>query len=209
MALVLYDYELSADAYKVRLFLALLGISYTKRLVDAHPGNETQSAEFLALNPRGTLPVLVDDGLTLAGAEAILCHLAATRGAGRNWLPHDPAAFAACMSWLFYAAQELRAAETARLEAMLGVPSPIADARAKARAALRVLDDHLVLQALHGLPFLVGTHPTIADVALFAPAALAIDFGCALEEFPKLRAWTRRIRALPGFIAMPGIPEFL
>jgi glutathione S-transferase len=208
VSLTLYDYELSAAAYKVRLFLALLGVPYAKRAVDVFPGLETRSAAFLALNPRGTVPVLVDDALTIIGAEAILCHFAAKHDPAGVWLPRDES-FATVMSWLFFATSELAVAEAARLEELLRIPSPIENARVAARQAFRVLDDHLVRQSFRDVSFLTGPHPTIADIAAFPAVALGSDFGCFLDEFPKLRTWTRRIRALPGFISMPGIPEYL
>ena len=208
MTLTLYDYELSAAAYKARLFLALHDVAYRKRAVDVFPGLETESVEFLALNPRGTVPVLVDEGLVVIGAEPILCHLAATVDPAGRWLPRGDT-FAAVMGWLFFATEDLAAADAIRLEDLLRIPAPIANARGAARHALRILEDHMVLQSFHDAEFLTGRHPTIADIAVFPAVALAGDFGCDYEEFPKLRAWTRRIRALPGFITMPGISEHL
>ena len=107
---------MSAAAYKARLCLALLGVPCVKRAVDVYPGLDNNSAAFLALNPRGTVPVLVDGDLTVIGAEAILCHLAATHDRGGTWLPRDQS-FAVVMSWLFFATDELKAADAARLEA--------------------------------------------------------------------------------------------
>ena len=209
MTLVLHDYELSADAYKARLMLALLGVDHRRVPVDVHPGREQDGDAFRRLNPHGTVPVLVDGDVTVRSAEAILCHLAARHDPARTWLPEDPAAFAATMDWLIFAARDLDAADEARLEEMLGTPPRLADPKAAARRAFRILEDHLVRQCLSGADFLVRDRPTIADVAAFPAAALAVDFGDAREGFPRLRVWTRRIRALPGFIAMPGVPEFL
>jgi glutathione S-transferase len=206
---VLYDYELSADAYKVRLLMSLLGVPYEKCAVDVFPGREHLSPDFLELTPRGTVPVLVDGDLVLGDAEAILCHLAATYDARRAWLPAAGAAYAETMAWLFFAARELSVAEEARLESMLQLRAGRADAAGKARAAFRILEQRLAEQSFRGHDFLVGQRPTIADVACFPAVALSIDFGMTLEDFPKLRLWTRRIRRLPGFVAMPGIPEYL
>ncbi len=50
--------------------------------------------------------------------------------------------------------------------------------------------------------------PTIADIALFPAIALSRDFGIDHDEFPALRRWMRRVRAVPGFITMPGIPSY-
>jgi glutathione S-transferase len=45
-------------------------------------------------------------------------------------------------------------------------------------------------------------------VALFPLFALSRDFGIDHDEFPGLRRWIRRFRALDGFITMPGIPDY-
>lgn len=209
MPLVLHDYELSADAYKARLLLALLGLDYEKVPVDVFPGRETDGAAFRRLNPRGTVPVLVDGDVVVRSPEAILVHLASTRDPAGAWLPRDPAGFAAVMDWLTFAAHDLKAADEARLEEMVRIPPTVADPAGGTRRAYRILDDHLARQSFDGVGFLAGSTPTIADIACFPAVILSIEFGCALEEYPKLRTWTRRIRALPGFVAMPGVPEFL
>ncbi|WP_181703169.1 glutathione S-transferase family protein [Chthonobacter albigriseus] len=209
MALVLHDYELSADAYKARLLVSILGLDCVKVPVDVFPGRETDGAAFRAVNPRGTVPVLVDGDIVIRSPEAILAHLAARHDPSGRWLPRDAAGYAATLDWLAFAAHDLKAADEARLEEMLGLPPTVADPLGGTRRAYRILDDHLVRQSFDGLPFLVGDTPTVADIACFPAVVLSIEFGCALEEYPKLRSWTRRIRALPGFVAMPGVPEFL
>lgn len=201
---VLFDYELSANAYAVRLMAGLIGIAHDRRPVDVYPGRETEGADFRALNPRGTVPVWVEDGEVLTSVAAILWHMA--RGAPA-WQGGDRAA--ETIGWLAFAERDLAAADAARLEAMLGLASPIVDPVAAARRAFRILDDRLARQGIDGAGFLVGAAPTVADVAAFPTVALAIDFGEALEAYPKLRAWTRRMRALPGFVTTPGVPDHL
>ena len=207
MALALYDYELSADAYKVRLALALLGAAYERRAVDVYPGREHETAEFRAMAPFAAVPVLCDGALVVETAEAILCHLARAHDPEGVWWP--PTRRSAVLKWVLFAAGPLVAAEAARLQAILRQASPYADAAASARAALEQVEDHLVRADLAGEAFLAGPAPTIADLAVFPAAALSADWGLGHEDFPKLRCWTRRVRALPGFITMPGIAEFL
>ncbi|WP_181705791.1 glutathione S-transferase family protein [Chthonobacter rhizosphaerae] len=206
---VLHDWELSAGCYAVRLMASLLGVAYHKALVDVHPGGETEGAAFRALNPRGTVPVWVEGPLVIGDTVAILGHLAATRDPSGAWLPREGAAFARTLDWLAFAARRLPAADTARLHAMAGLATGMTDAAGAAREAFRALDDHLARQAVDGHGFLAGPTPTVADIACFPSVALGVDFGEALERSPKLRAWTRRIRALPGFVTTPGVPEFL
>ncbi len=205
MGLVLHDYALSGNAYKVRLFLALTGTAHETVPVDVFPGRETEGTAFLARAPMGEVPVLEDDGTVVETAEAILLHLSETRAP--DWLPAAQPARAQTRAWLVFAARDLASADAARTNAIFGAPA--GDAEAKATRAFSTLEDHLVRQSFADAPFLTGPAPTIADIAAFPPVALAVEYGEDLSRFPKLRAWTRRIRALPGFIGMPGVPEFV
>ena len=47
--------------------------------------------------------------------------------------------------------------------------------------------------------------PTIADIACMPYMALSHEGGLSLEPYPAIRAWIRRIKALPGFITMPAL----
>jgi len=53
----------------------------------------------------------------------------------------------------------------------------------------------------------LGERPSIADLALFPPAALSRDWGLSHDGLPKQRRWMRHVRDLPGFVRMPGIPD--
>ncbi len=58
--ITLYDYELSGNCYKIRLLLSMLEIEYSKHTVEFYPAADHKSEWFKAINPLGTLPVLVD-----------------------------------------------------------------------------------------------------------------------------------------------------
>ena len=67
----LYDYLESGNGYKVRLLLAQLGRPYELVEIDILKG-ESRTAEFLARNPVGKIPVLeLDDGTCLAESNAV------------------------------------------------------------------------------------------------------------------------------------------
>ena len=87
-------------------------------------------------------------------------------------------------------------------------PGDLAALQAKGRAALRILDDHLADRALAGIDWIVGDAPTIADIAMFPYVALSHDAGIGHEDYPAINLWQRRVRKLPGFIGMPGIPDY-
>ena len=76
---------------------------------------EHKSPEYLAKNPFGQVPFLVDGGVQLADAQAILVYLARQYG-GEKWLPLDALSLAQIIRWLSTAAGEVRQGpENARL----------------------------------------------------------------------------------------------
>ena len=200
----LYDYILSPSCYKARLMAALCGVSLDLRPVDFHPGAEHRGPELLALNPAGTIPILTDGDLVLTDSAAILTYIAATAAPG--WLGDDDAAMRARVAnWLAFSQRLTASAGGARLHDMLGFPGDIDHLRAAATATLRELEAAIGARRRRGAIFLAGDRPTIADIACFPYVALAPDGGIGLDGYPSIRLWMRAIRALPGFVEMPGI----
>ena len=96
-----YEHPESGNSHKVRLLLSFLGLEYES--VDLMT-DEQHQAPFLAVNPRGEVPVLVDDDVTLRDSMAILVYLATRYDERRQWLPKDSAGTASVMEWLAFAA---------------------------------------------------------------------------------------------------------
>ena len=203
----LYDYVLSGSCYKVRLLLSMLGVAHEVEAINFFPGRQHKRPEFLALNPLGQLPVFEDDGLVLRDAQAILAHLANRYDTTGQWLPRDER-FGPIMIWLSFAGGELMAVSAARMIGMLSYPGDLPALQAKGRAALRLLDDHLADRAQAGKLWIVGDQPTIADIAMFPYVALSHDAGIGHEDYPAINLWQRQVRKLPGFIGMPGVPDY-
>jgi glutathione S-transferase len=206
--ITLYEFELSAGCYKVRLLLSLLGIEYRKIAINFFPAFEHRSPAFRKINPLGQLPAITDGDLVLRDAQAILAYLAKSYDRSGRWLPEEPAAFGQTMQWLFFAASELSPATAARLHTILNWPVDGPAAIQAARKAFRIVDDHMTRREFDGAEWVVGDHPTLADLILFPSIALSNDFGVEHDQFPALRRWMRRLRGLDNFIAMPGIPEY-
>ncbi|MGV8920421.1 MAG: glutathione S-transferase family protein [Pseudomonas sp.] len=191
----LYSYPLSGHSHRVRLFLSLLGIEYSLINVDlsvkAH-----KDPEFLKVNPFGQLPALDDDGEVISDSLAILVYLAKKYG-NTDWLPEAPAAAARVQRWLSVAAGEIRQGPaSARLITVFGAKLDATDVIGRAHAILK-----LVEQALAGQGWLVvGTHPTLADVALYSYIASAPEGNVDLSAYPQVLAWLARVEALPGFV---------
>ena len=97
MTMKLYSYEESGNSYKVRLLMSLLDIDCETIDIDLMQDIQHQP-EFLAINPRGEVPVLVDGDLTLRDSAAILVYLA-NKFSGEQWWSQTAAEQAAIMEW--------------------------------------------------------------------------------------------------------------
>lgn len=203
--MILHDFPLDEEGWKVRLGLSLMGIAHRRRGVDVVPGRELETPAYRTLAPLGRLPVWEEDGLVLRDPQAILLRLAEAHDPARRFLPADPAGRAAMQDWLFFAARDLWPAREARQAALAGEVPPVLFAAA--RRALAVMEDHMTERALHGAAWFVGDAPSLADIALHPAFALSRDWGLEHEAFPKLRRWARQLRDLPGYAPMPGIPD--
>ena len=199
--ITLYEFKLSGNCHKVRLMLSLLKLPYTSIVVDGR-NQEHKSPEFLRMNPFGQVPVLTDDAIVLRDSQAILYYLALTYGRGA-WLPEAPGEAAQVISWLSTAANEVKhGPNTLRLHSRFGLPIDLAATRTITENLCRILETHLSAQ-----PWLVGALPSIADIAMYAYLALSPEGGWDLRPYPQLRAWLGRIRALPGYVGIPGMYE--
>lgn len=200
--LQLYGFPLSGHSHRVELMLSLLGLPFEKRTVDLRVG-EHKAPPFIAKNALGQVPVLEDGALTLPDSNAILVYLAQRYDREQRWLPRDPAQAAAVQRWLSLAAGDLHAGPGAlRLAAVFGAKVDAERAHALAARLFTLMND-----VLAGRAFLLGTEPTIADVALYTYTAHAPEGGVALEPYPHVLAWLARVEALPGFVAMQRTPK--
>ena len=193
----IHHFPLSGHAHRAVLFASLLGLKPELIEVDLAAGEHKQP-EFLALNPFGQVPVLEDDGVVIADANAILVYLSKKTGR-TDWLPEDPAGAAAVQRWLSVAAGELAYGPcAARLITVFGYDLNAEEVIARAHVLLARLERHL-----SGSQWLAADHPTIADVALYSYLARAPEGNVDLSSYAQVRAFLARIEALPGFVAIP------
>jgi glutathione S-transferase len=198
-ALKLHDLELSGNCYKVRLFCSLLGLKLDLAPVDFMGGAHKKSP-LIEQNPFGEIPTFEDGGIVLRDSQAILVYLARKYG-GEAWLPTDAAGMAEVVSWLMVAENEIaRGPNDARLHDKFGFELDADLAREKAKRILGLIEAHLDKHK-----FLALDRPTIGDIACMPYVGLAHEGGLSLEPYPAIRAWIGRIKALPGFIAMPAL----
>jgi glutathione S-transferase len=193
----LYDFPLSGHAHRVRLMLSLLGLEHELIHVNLASG-EQKSADFLSLNPFGTVPVLVDGDVVLRESTAILTYLA--RAYGPDWYPIAPADQAEVQTWLATANKEIATGPgAARLVTVFGAALDHPTLIAKSHELLKIIDTHLAARN-----WLALGKPTIADIAAYSYIAHAPEGHVSLAAYANIQRWLGHIEKLPGFVAMPA-----
>lgn len=194
----LYMNALSPNVRRVRLTAAVLGLPLEEQRLDFMKG-EHKSPEYLALNPNGAVPTLVDGDLVLSESRAIMSYLASKKEEV-GLLPRDEAARADVNRWQFWDAAHFSPALGAlTFEKIIkpltgmGEPDPrkIEDAMASFRRFGAVLD-----QRLAGRRYLVGDALTVADLTIACSLMYAQRTEAPLGELSHVAAWFSRIREL-------------
>ncbi|MCC0806041.1 glutathione S-transferase [Methylobacterium sp. W2] len=193
----LFHMALSGHAHRARLFLSLVGADCEIVELDLAAGAH-RTPDFLALNPFGQVPVLVDGDVIVPDSNAILVYVAKKLGR-TDWLPEDALAAARVQRWLSVAAGPIAfGPAAARLITLFGANFDAAEVIARAHQILGRIEAEL-----GGRSWIAADHPTIADVALYSYIAAAPEGNVDLAPYAEIRAWLGRIEALPGFVALP------
>ena len=197
--LKVYGDRLSGNCYKVKLLLTQLGYPFEWVDVDV-PGGQTRTADFLAMNPNGRVPLLeIEPGVWLPESNAILCYLAD----GSPYLPGDRLERARALQWLFFEQYSHEPyIATSRywifyLKKAAEYAEQLAAKRPGGYAALAVMDGELSKR-----DWLAGSRYTVADIALYAYTHVAHEGGFDLAGYPAVRAWLKRVEAQPGYVPM-------
>lgn len=208
MAMKLYCFGESGNAYKCALALTLTETDWEPVFVDFFKG-EARSPAFLAINPMGEVPVLVEGDLTLTQSGVILDHISALTGrlGGKSEAERREV-----MRWLFWDNHKLSGqAGTTRFLGNFLAPEKrpegvIPFLQGRMKAAYKVLDAHLA-----GRDWIVGDGPTIADLSCCSYLYYPEPFGFDRKDWPQIDRWLDGISALPGwkhpYDMMPGNPS--
>ncbi|MGF6770140.1 glutathione S-transferase [Paraburkholderia sp. GAS199] len=189
---------LSGHGHRVKLFLSLLDLPFEVIELNMKAG-DNRRPEYLQLNPFGQVPTIEDGETVLFDSNAILVYLAKRYG-DESWLPQDALGAATVQRWLSLAAGQIAYGPcSARLVTVFGAPLNLETAQKIAVKLFDVMDRELADK-----PFAAGDHVTIADVAAHTYIAHAPEGGVSLEPYPNIRAWLRRVEALPRFTPMPS-----
>ncbi len=165
-----------------------LGLDYEKVEIDSIKG-ETQSLDYLKLNPAGKVPTMVDGDLVLFESVAINLYLA--QKYKENLWPKDPATQALALQWSIWVVAEVEPyVETLCVERVFK-PEPVRNP-AKAEAAeeelkkrIDVLDGHL--KKMGGT--LTKDDFNIADLNVAAVLRGMNLFQMDLSPWPNVKSW--------------------
>jgi len=200
----LYDNDISSAASRVRIALALKGVTAERIPVAIlGAGAEQRSARYLAVNPQGLVPALLtDDGELLTQSLAIVEYLE-ERYPTPPLLPREPAQRAQVRAIALAVAAEIHPLVTPRVAGLLrtghGLDANDIDAwkRRWIEEGMEALEALLARRPAGR--FCSGDTPTLADVFLFPQAVNAGRAGLDLARWPHIAAIAGALRAIPAF----------
>jgi GST-like protein len=185
----------SPNPTKVALLLEELGLPYEPIPIDTRKGDQF-APDFLALNPNGKVPVLVDDPDVIFDSNAILLYLAEKTG---QFLPPSGGDRAQLLSWLMFVATGIGpfSGQAVHFRHFAPEQVPYAEARYsfEARRHYDILNAHLAQRR-----YLVSAEYTIADMSAWGWARM-IPFvlgETAWAALPHLKRHHDEIAARPA-----------
>jgi glutathione S-transferase len=195
----LYGFTPSPNTWKVRAVAAHLGVALDYEYVDLLMG-ASHTPAYLAINPTGRTPALVDGDFKLWESEAIMQYIASRKP--NALFPDDARTRADIMRWQSWqlahwgkeGCDPLIFNRLVKKLANLGPPN-----EAEVAKGLECFNrEAAVLEALLGRqPYLVGKDVTLADFSIAAPLFHAQAADLPLAAYPKVREWFGRVSALP------------
>lgn len=194
----LHTYE-TGNGQRPRIMLEEVGLPYRIHHVDLRAGGQ-KTPEYLALNPTGRIPTMVDpdgpDGrrVVIRQSLGMLLYLAEKTG---RLIPADPVGRAAVMDALLLAATDIQQSVNCGVHLSLLAPVKMPEAGQalleRAGQSCRHLEDWL-----DGGPWLAGADYSIADIAAFTVVHSLKGWKVALPDLPRMERWYAALLARPA-----------
>ena len=191
------------NGWKATVVLEELGLPYELHKIKLHKQEQT-TAQFLAINPNGRIPAIVDrdaDNFAVFESGAILMYLAEKAG---KLMPADTKGRSRVVQWLMF--------QMGGIGPMMGqanvffryFPERIQPAidryQKECRRLFEVLDAHLAKEE-----FLAGEF-SVADIANWCWARTHRWSGLEIDDLPNLARWIAQIEARPACAKGVRIP---
>jgi len=188
----------SVNVQKVTWCAAELGLDVARRDIGGQfGGNDT--AEYLAKNPNGRIPTLVDDGFVLWESNSIVRYLCQTYGRG-SWQPSDPNTTALANQWMDWYLTTLHAPMTTLFWGLIRTAPEDQDWATINQAAedgariWSILDRHLADR-----DYVTGTDLTMGDIPVGCAAYRWHCMDFQRPELPNLKRWWDQLNERPAY----------
>jgi len=167
---------------------------------------EQKTPEYLAINPFGRVPALVDGDLKLWESQAIIAYLGDKTG--KKW-PTTAAGRADALKWLFFLSAHISPPATelafnrvaVKLRGLPGDEAAIARGEKALPDVIGILEGQLAKNK-----WVLGDEFTLVDCA-YGPVLNVIEkAGFSFAPFPRVKAYLDAIRARPAWKETPKLP---
>ena len=205
--LTIWGRKNSVNVQKVLWCLAELDLSYQR--IDAGMAfGKNNTAEYLAMNPNGRVPTLVDGDYVLWESNSIMRYLNLAYGKGSAIYPQEAKRRAAVDRWLDWTLSTLQPVDRPVFWGLVRTPKAERDMvqlqkDADAEAAVwRVVENQVANNS-----FIEGDQFTIADIAIgaFARRWFGVE-GVSKPKLPNMERWFAQISQRKGFIEFIAPP---
>jgi glutathione S-transferase len=196
---IVYYYAPMSTAVRTTWAIEELEVPCERRRLDLQK-KEAKTEAFLALNPNGTVPLLVVDGTPIFESTAILIHLAETYAVEKGLYPPPGIKRAETLKWIIWA--NVGFYEPISRWARNASPHIPADQR-NAKAAevakedadrvMKILDDHLATRS-----YLVDDKFSFGDLAVSSYLGWLRFMGYDYSSFKNVKSWGERCMGRPA-----------
>jgi glutathione S-transferase len=195
----------SPNPQKVKFAMLEIGLDCEMVPVDLIK-SEQRSPEFLALNPMGRVPVLVDGDLKLWESNAIIAYIGDKTG--KKW-PTTAAGRADALRWLFFLSTHISPPATdlafnriaVKLRGLPGDEAAIARGEKALPDVINIVEGHLAKNK-----WMLGDEFTLVDCA-YGPTFNVIEkAGFSFAPYAKVDAYMNALRNRPAWKETPKLP---
>lgn len=196
-----------------------LGLRFTHQNLP-YQGGATRTPEFLALNPNGHIPVVVDQRPAEQGGDVVVwesmacaLYLARHHGLpdGVGIAPANPREDAEALRWSFWVVTEAEADALTVLMHRLAMPperrkTELADAAERRLAVpFRVIEQHLARQQAAGMAYLAAARFTVADLCVASVLNWARPAAGLMAAHPLTHQWILRCMQRPAYLSAKAL----
>lgn len=212
MALTIYGIQASR-AVRPLWVATELGLPFEHVQTDYREG-ATRVADFLALNPNGHIPVVVDHrpegNVTVWESMACTLYIARQHGKadGVSLVPATPREEADALRWSFWTVTEVEKDALTLLMHRLVMPPEQRKpelahaAEQRLKVPLRVLEQHLVQQQARGEAHIAAARFTVADLCVASVLLWVRAARELMADFPLVNAWLHQCLGRPAYLAL-------